>query len=283
MVVDRSVSKVSASDGSAASQRTPVRFWNSVICQAIAATRPMSSSTSGRSPVEILRTVRIVSSTVRPIASVFSSSVVSTQALGEPDDVHLQPGEHLAELVVDLARDVRALLLAHGDHMVGERTQPLLRLAQLLLGLATLGDLARQLGVLAVQLDEHRNLGQQHLGNQRLDQVVDRADLVAAEHRAHLVGGGGQEDDRRQSRALARVQQARGLEAVDAGHAHVQQDQCEVVLERRAQRFLAGVGEQQPLTEALEQRAQGQQVLRLVVDEKDIRRVHDVHRQPGGR
>ena len=50
---------------------------------------------------------------------------------------------------------------------------------------------------LAEQLDEHRDLRLQHLGHHRLHQVVDRADLVAAEHRGHLVGRGGEEDDRR--------------------------------------------------------------------------------------
>ena len=51
------------------------------------------------------------------------------QALGEPGHLHLQAGQHLAELVVDFARDVRALFLAHRDQVRGEAAQLVLRLA----------------------------------------------------------------------------------------------------------------------------------------------------------
>ena len=53
------------------------------------------------------------------------------------------------------------------------------------------------------QLDEHRDLGSQHVGRHRLDQVIHRADGVAAEHvlRAPVVRG--QEDDRRLARPRA--------------------------------------------------------------------------------
>ena len=72
-------------------------------------------------------------------------------------------------------------------------------------------------------------------------------------------------------RALARADQARGLEAVDARHAHVEQDHREVVLEREAQRLLARLRHHQVLPERREQLLQREQALRLVVDEQDLR------------
>ena len=52
-----------------------------------------------------------------------------------------------------------------------------------------------------VQVDEHLHLGAQHLGHHRRQDVVDRAERVAARG-LHLVGVGGDEDDRRVRRAL---------------------------------------------------------------------------------
>ena len=49
--------QLQGSGGKFTRQRMPVRFWNSFACQPTAATRPMSSSISGRRPVAILRTV----------------------------------------------------------------------------------------------------------------------------------------------------------------------------------------------------------------------------------
>ena len=43
------------------------------------------------------------------------------QALGEPRDFHLESGQHLTQLVVNLAGDVRALFFPHRDQV---RRQP---------------------------------------------------------------------------------------------------------------------------------------------------------------
>ena len=62
---------------------------------------------------------------------------------------------------------------------------------------------------LLIQLDEDRDLRVEHLRDERLEQVVDRADRVAAEDVRVAAVVRGQEDDRRLPRALARRGSAR--------------------------------------------------------------------------
>ena len=64
--------------------------------------------------------------------------------------------------------------------------------------------LARELGGAAAQLDEHGDLGAQHLGHDRLEQEVDRAELVAAQDALLILAIRGDEDDRRVPAAPAR-------------------------------------------------------------------------------
>ena len=52
---------------------------------------------------------------------------------------------------------------------------------------------------LRVQLDEHRDLREQHFRNEWLEQVVDGADRVAAEDVRVALDVGGQKDDRREA------------------------------------------------------------------------------------
>ena len=78
-----------------------------------------------------------------------------------------------------------------------------------------------------VQVDEDLDLGAQDLGHDRREDVVDRAERIAA-RRLHLVGVRGDEDDRRVRRALVLADQRRGLEAVDVGHVDVEQDDREL-------------------------------------------------------
>ena len=59
---------------------------------------------------------------------------------------------------------------------------------------------------------------------------------------AEIVAGGGQEHDRQVARPVAALDQARGLEAVEAGHPHVEQDQRVVALEQHPQRLVARGG-----------------------------------------
>ena len=68
----------------------------------------------------------------------------------------------------------------------------------------------------------------QDLRAERLEEVVDRADRVAAEHVRVAAVVGGQEDDRRLPAALAAADQLGGLVAVEVRHGDVEQDQREV-------------------------------------------------------
>ena len=99
------------------------------------------------------------------------------------------------------------------------------------LGLAQLVGLDRELDRALLELDEHRRLGAQHLGADRLHQEVERAELVAADDRVVLPRQAGDEDDRRRAVALAGADQLGGLEAVHPRHRDVEDDQREVLLE----------------------------------------------------
>ena len=126
--------------------------------------------------------------------------------------------------------------------------------------------------VLLVQVDEDRDLRAQHVRVERLEQVVDRADRVAAEDLLALLVDGRQEDDRDVLGALALLDELGGLEPVQARHLDVEQDRREVLVEQPAQRLLAGGRAHRVEPERLEHRLEREQVLGLVVDEQDTRR-----------
>src|SRR5262245_1681761 len=81
-----------------------------------------------------------------------------------------------------------------------------------------------------------------------------------------------EEDDRHPARALEAADGRGGLEAVDAWHAHVEQDRGELALEHLAQRLLARSYAVDAGAQVLEQRGQRIEVFRLVVDQQDIHR-----------
>ena len=89
------------------------------------------------------------------------------------------------------------------------------------------------------QLDEDVDLVAKDLRLVRLEDVVDRAELVAAEDVRLAAAERRQENDRRAARFVALADEARGLEAVEVGHLHVEQDDCELAVEQRAQRAAA--------------------------------------------
>ena len=96
-----------------------------------------------------------------------------------------------------------------------------------------------QLQPLAMQLDQHRHLAAQDLRHDRDRDVVDRAELVALEAVELGVVHAGDEDDRRALEARMIVDHRRGLEAVHARHADVEQHQRELVLHQARQRLHA--------------------------------------------
>ena len=174
---------------------------------------------------------------------------------------------------------------AHVAGRQGDRAA-LLALAQLLglrfeLGGAR-GDPLLELGVhrlelagLAEELDEDADLGAQHLGHHRHGDVVDRADLVAAQ----MVGLGDlharDEDHGELLEARMLADHGGELEAVDLRHHHVDQHDGDVGLEQDAERLVRRVGLDQVLAKLLEDDLVGKELGGLIVDQQDVDLVHE--------
>jgi hypothetical protein len=184
----------------------------------------------------------------------------------------LGPGEHLARKVQRQDSVVRRAL----QHAMqeGRRLGKLLRLLLHLLRLAK-------------QLDEHADLGAQRIRIDRLENVVDGPNRVAAGDEQLIAARGGQEDDRRVARALAVADQLGRVEAIHLGHLHVEQNHREIGLEQVTERFQPRRRVHELAIVARQDRVERQEVLGLVVDEEDVHRgqargaadaLHDVGR-----
>jgi hypothetical protein len=123
---------------------------------------------------------------------------------------------------------------------------------------------------LAEQLDEDGDLRAQDVGLDRLEDVIDRAERVAARDVALAGRVGGEEDDRDVARLLAPADEGGRLEAVDAGHVHVQEDDGHVAFEQVAQRLVAGGGLDEVPVRRLEDGVERDQVRRVVIDDQDV-------------
>jgi hypothetical protein len=106
------------------------------------------------------------------------------------------------------------------------------------------------------------------------------AGLVALAHRGGIAERGEDDDGQRGPQPLADAQA--GLEAVHAGHAHVEQDEVEGLVDEPLQRLLARFG---PLGVLLVERQQVHQRagdVRVVVDDEDARHGHRPARSAPG-
>ena len=114
------------------------------------------------------------------------------------------------------------------------------------------------------------DLAAQDLRHDRDRHVVDRAELVALQ--AVELGDvhAGDEDDRRALEARMIVDHRRGLEAVHARHADVEQHHRELVLHQARERLHARARADEVLAELAQDRFVGQQPRRLVVDQQDV-------------
>ncbi len=123
---------------------------------------------------------------------------------------------------------------------------------------------------LAVKLGEDPDLGAQHLGDDRHRHVVHRAHLVAAQ--AIHIGqmDGGDEDHRRLLEARMLADHRRELEAVEIGHADVDQNDGDFRLEQVLERLAAGRCLDQIFAELPQDHLIAQQLRRLIVDQQDI-------------
>jgi hypothetical protein len=144
---------------------------------------------------------------------------------------HAELGERLRqELVLPVAEQradgaVRLEPVAVGTDEPDADRRVLERRAEALLAGA-------QCRVLAIELDERRDLRAQDVRVVRLEDVVHRADLVSAEHLLALLVDRGQEDDRDLRGPLAALDELGRLEAVHARHLDVQQDRGVVAIQQ---------------------------------------------------
>ena len=147
-------SGVASSNGSDKSSGTStvhviwVRLSTSWASHSMAAPRPRSSRMLGRSSDEMRRTQRMVSftSSTRAATRATASWLLRIDLAVEESQVHAHAGQRLAELIVDLARDAHAFLLAYRLDVGRERAQLLARLPFRLLQTTPLGDVVAQAG-----------------------------------------------------------------------------------------------------------------------------------------
>ena len=127
-----------------------------------------------------------------------------------------------------------------------------------------------ELARLAEQLGEYPHLGAQHFGNDRHRHVIDRAHLVAAQ--AIDVGqmNGRDENDRRLAEPRMLADHRGQLKAVEFRHADVDQNDGDVVLEQELQRLARGRGFDQIFAELAEDHLVGQELVRLIVHQKNV-------------
>ena len=156
--------------------------------------------------------------------------------------------------------------------------------------LGALGHAAFQVGVeprelagLAMQFDEHPDLGAQHFRNDGHGDVVDRAPAIAVD----LVGVGkvdaGDEDDCSLAEARMLANHVGQLETVQLRHADVHEDDGDVVSEEDVERLLGRRGLDQILAQLGEDHLVAQELGGLVVHHQDVDFLVRSHRfsEPG--
>ena len=84
------------------------------------------------------------------------------------------------------------------------------------------------------QRDERHHLGAQDARLERLDHVVHRTGRVGELDLRGVADQRGEEDDRDVPRRRTRADDARGFDAVESGHAHVEQDHGHLLVKQRA-------------------------------------------------
>ena len=120
------------------------------------------------------------------------------------------------------------------------------------------------------QLHEDIDFVAEDLRLVRLEDVVDRAELVAAEDVSLAAAERRQKDDGCAARFVALANQRRRFEAIEVRHLHIEQDDCELALEQRTQRGAAGIGTHEVQIHIGQDRFEREQIAGLVVDQKDV-------------
>ena len=122
----------------------------------------------------------------------------------------------------------------------------------------------------AIEIDEDTDFRAQHLWNDRNRHVVDRAHFIAAQ--SIQVGNlnRGNEDHRGFLEARVFADHRGQLEAVELGHADVDQNHGNFVLEEIFQGFASRGRHHEIFAKLLENDLIGEQLGRLIVHQKDV-------------
>ncbi|MNP34615.1 hypothetical protein D3C76_1279120 [compost metagenome] len=131
-------------------------------------------------------------------------------------------------------------------------------------------ELAAEHLALAEQVDEHRHLALHRQDIEWLVQKVHCPALVALEGVVHLAPRGTDENDRNVLGLLGATHQLGQLEAIHARHLHIENGQGEFVLQHQRQGLFGRLGLMHLAVFALDQRVEGQQVFRQVVDDQQF-------------
>ena len=121
------------------------------------------------------------------------------------------------------------------------------------------------------EIDEHADLGADHIGIEGLVEEVDRAARISLRDRVPRRLVGRENDDRHAVAAVDLLQERRGREAIELGHLQVQQDEREVLVLRLRDRLPARAREHEALPERLEDRFERDEVRWMIIDEQDAR------------
>jgi hypothetical protein len=127
-----------------------------------------------------------------------------------------------------------------------------------------------ELAGLAEQLSKYPHLCAQDLGNHWHRNVINGSHLVAAQPIDIGQVNGGYEDDRGFAEARMFANHRSQLEPVQFRHADVDQDDRNVILEQKLQRFACRRGLDQVLAKLSEDHLVGEKLVGLIVDQKDV-------------
>jgi hypothetical protein len=203
---------------------------------------------------------------------VHAGEVVEGAAVRAREPGELRPGQ-----VARLEASVRGRHPQTQRHDIGQRAQALLALALEADALGVPQELLLPANGLPaqVELDKHADLASQDVGIEGFEEVVDGAVLVALE-RVRLIGvERGHEDDRHVRAALPRLDEVRGLVAVQAGHPDVHEDDGKVLVQRVTQGLVARQGGNDALAERLQDGPHAHDVGRVIIDDEHACAQHD--------
>ena len=129
--------------------------------------------------------------------------------------------------------------------------------------------LAQHLAALIEEVEEDLGLAAQDVGFDRLLNEVHRPGLIAAEASLVVRAARRDEDDGHVARPRRSPHVFGQLEAVHAGHLHVEQRQGDVMREQQFQRLVAGAGLEERQAVAPKQGLEREQIFLQIVHQED--------------